>query len=233
VLAQCHRLFGRSAGGDPGGAESIALRLTADQPRGMAYAEIACAGFDPEGDPSRQIGQRSTGTLGRAWFDYRNGSLSDSNVGTRPGLGVFPAELFLFEARIHRQVYPSFVTSFGRAFVLLAPGLGGTPAGMHFGFDYAIASSSQRARFNVVFQALDEWSTAIGTILAHEIGHSVGLVAAGPNPFGLHGDASLHDELSTGTDVMAPALGYDALVHLQYRFRDLNTAYLRQRVLMQ
>ena len=72
----------------------------------------------------------------------------------------------------------------------------------------------------------------MGTILAHEIGHSVGLVAMGPNPNGLHGDESLHDLHAQGSDVMASAVSYESLITLTFAFRDLDLSYLRQRVLM-
>lgn len=72
----------------------------------------------------------------------------------------------------------------------------------------------------------------MGVILAHEIGHSVGLVAPGASPIGLHGDDSLHDDYGGSTDVMAAAVGYDSLVSLDYAFRDLDLAYLRQRLML-
>ena len=67
--------------------------------------------------------------------------------------------------------------------------------------------------------------------VAHEVGHAVGLVTPGAPPQGHHGSASLHNTYPDLGDVMASAVGYDSLVHLKYRFRDLNIAYLRQRIL--
>ena len=69
-------------------------------------------------------------------------------------------------------------------------------------------------------------------VLAHEIGHSIGLVAKGASPTGLHGDASLHNAFSEASDVMSAAVGYDSLVSLNYVFRDVNLAYMRQRLML-
>jgi hypothetical protein len=72
----------------------------------------------------------------------------------------------------------------------------------------------------------------MGIILAHEVGHSVGLVAPGASPGGLYGDSSLHNTFAGATDVMAPSVGYEAMITLDYRFRDLDIAYLRHKVLL-
>jgi hypothetical protein len=218
----------------------VPLRLTHRQPPGVPHMQIACGGLDPEGAANRSYGADSTGTLGRAYFDYRNSAVNELNIASVPGLGVFPGEMFLFQARIHIQVYPSFVTTFARRFLKLSPHMGGVPAGadpldavvLAPGFDVGSATSTQRARYEAVFGAADDWATAVGIILAHEVGHSVGLVADGRLPRGLHGDRSLHNEYSTVLDVMASAVGYDAMVSLEYRYRDLNIAYLRQRLLL-
>jgi hypothetical protein len=240
IFAQVNRLCGRAPNGAPLGPESVPLRLTHRRPPGVPHMQIACGGLDPEGSSNRSYGAESTGTLGRAYFDYRNSAVNELNIASVPGLGVFPGEMFLFQARIHIQVYPSFVTTFARRFLKLSPHMGGIPAGsdpldavvLAPGFDVGSATSAQRARYDTVFGAADDWATAVGIILAHEIGHSVGLVADGRLPRGLHGDRSLHNEYSTVLDVMASAVGYDAMVSLEYRYRDLNLAYLRQRLLL-
>lgn len=240
ILARANEMFHRSPRGGSTGPDSVAVLLTRREPRGVEHTQIACGGLDPEGDARRTYGAESTGVLGRAFFDYRNGSRGDRAIGTRPGLGVFPGELFLFEAAIHIQVYPSFVTPFAKKFLALAPKMGGTPAGAHPldrtvlapGFDYARATPSQKARYNAVFGAADDWATAVGVLLAHEIGHTVGLVAEGRAPRGLFGDRSLHNSNSRAGEVMASAVSYSSLVSLDYGFRDLNTAYLRQRVML-
>jgi hypothetical protein len=149
--------------------------------------------------------------------------------------------MWLYQCRIHVQVWPSFQTTFAQRFRPLCPDMGGIPAGAHAldtavlapDFDYATANSSERARWNTIMAAADDWATVIGIILAHEVGHSVGLVAPGPAPGGLFGDASLHNTFSGAAEVMAASVGYEAMTTLDYGFRDLDLAYLRQRVLLQ
>jgi hypothetical protein len=119
--------------------------------------------------------------------------------------------MFLYQSKLHIQVYPSYVTPFARRFLNLSPHMNGTPAGTHPldavvlapGFDVGRATSEQRARYYAVFLAADDWAAAIGVILAHET-----------------------------TDVMASSVSYESLIALDYAFRDLNIAYLRQRVLL-
>ncbi|MEZ5965703.1 MAG: Ig-like domain-containing protein [Planctomycetota bacterium] len=240
IVAQAHHLFDRSASGAAQGDGSVAIRFTDRRPAGVAHMQIALGGLDPEAPRQRDYGDESSGVLGRAFFDAYNRQTNDLNIGTNPGLGVFPGELFLFQASIHRRVYPAFITSFARRFLNLAPAMGGTPVGsgdddaivVAAGFDYVRATSEQRLRYDAIFRAADEWATAVGIVLAHEVGHSVGLVAEGPSPLGLYGDASLHDEAAGVADVMAPAVGYDSLIQLDYAFRDLDLAYLRQRLIL-
>ncbi len=240
ILAQANALLHRAADSATLGDASVPIRLTSKRPYGLPHMQIACSGFDPEGAAGRRYGNDSTGTLGRAYYDHKNSSFSDLNIATRPGLGVFPAEMFLYQAAIHIQVYPAYTTTFARRFLNICPQMGGTPAGAHAldstvlasGFDFETASLAQRARYLAVFSAADDWALAIGTVLAHEIGHAVGLTAAGHSPRGLHGDESLHDEYAGSTDVMAPAVSYEGLVALPFSFRDLNLAYLRQRLLL-
>lgn len=240
ILAKANRLFGRGNRGEPLGPESVALRFAKRRPIALVHMQIAMGGLDPEGRRNRVYGDASSGVLGRAYYDYRNGNMGDRNIATSPGLGVFPAEMWLYQARIHEQVWPSFQTLFAQRFRPLCPDMGGIPAGSHAldaqvlraDFDYEAAPSNQRARWLVVMQAAEDWANVVGIILAHEVGHAVGLVAPGPSPRGLHGDNSLHNTYAGATEVMAPSIGYEAMTMLDYSFRDLDLAYLRQRVLL-
>jgi hypothetical protein len=240
IVATASRMFGRGSRGEPIDAGSVALRFTTREPIRAIHMQMALGGLDPEGPRNRGYGAESTGVLGRAWFDARNANPSERNTSRSPGLGVFPGEMWLHQTRTHLQVWPSYVTAFAQKFRPLCPDMGGTPAGAHPldgvvlapGFDPAAATSAQRARWQTIMDAADDWATAIGIVLAHEIGHSVGLVAPGPAPGGLFGDSSLHNTYAGATDVMAASVGYEALTTLDYRFRDIDLAYLRQRVLM-
>ena len=240
ILAQANRLYGRGARGEPTDSGSVALRFTKRAPIALPHMQMALGGLDPEGDRTRGYGAESTGVLGRAYYDYRNGNIADRNIASSPGLGVFPAEMWLYQTDIHLQVWPSFQTVFAQRFRPLCPDMGGTAAGSHpldaqvlrADFDPNTGTSPQRARYFTVMEAADDWATVIGIILAHEVGHSVGLVAPGAAPSGLFGDSSLHDTYAGAAEVMAPSVGYEAMTSLEYQFRDIDLAYLRQRVLL-
>ena len=240
ILAKANALYGRGARGEPLDSGSVPLRFTTFEPISLAHMQMGLGGLDPEGGQSRQFGDASTSVLGRAFYDYRNSNVAERNTTTSPGTGVFPAEMFLYQARIHLQTYPAFQTVFASRFLPLCPDMGGTPAGSHpldaavlrSDFDYAGATSSERARWTTVMEAMDDWAAVIGVILAHEVGHSVGLVAPGDMPLGLFGDSSLHNTYAGAAEVMAASVGYEAMTSLEYRFRDIDLAYLRQQVLL-
>lgn len=240
IMSQANQLFGRSPTGSVLDQDSVPIRLTHREPYGVPHMQLSVGGFDPEGIANRSYGDESSGILGRALYDYRNSRVNERNISGRPGLGVFPTEMFLFQANIHEAIYPSFLTTFGQRFINLVPQMGGTPAGSHLldgivldpEFDVVEASAEERARYLAVFEAADDWATVIGVILAHEIGHSTGLVAPGPSPSGLHGDSSLHNALSGATEVMSPFVSYTTMVLQPHTFRVLNLAYLRQRLLL-
>ncbi len=240
ILTRARLLYLREVDGGRRAEGSIPILFTRHEPKGIPYSQIACGGLDPEGDSSRNFGDPSSGVLGRAYYDRNNLNTTDNNTGTNPGLGIFPAELFLFQAEIHNNLYPNYTTVWGKRFLKLMPEIGGISFGNHFAdtsiiqssFNYTAAQSEEKSRYNHVMLAADDWATAIGIILAHEVGHSVGLVAPGKNPTGLHGDNSLHNEFPVTGDVMSSAVGYDHLVSLNYKFRDLNAAYLLQRIVL-
>jgi hypothetical protein len=240
VLARAYALIGRGPRGEMLSQDAVRLRYTLRQPIAVAPMQIALGGFDPDGDRTRTYGADSTGVLGRALYDRCNSHVNEINTSLSPGLGVFPGEMFLYQGRIHLQVYPSFVTLFAQRFLPLCPDMGGVPVGTHAldaavladGFDFATATSQQRARYSTIMAAIDDWSRVVGIILAHEVGHTTGLVAPGPSPTGLYGDSTLHDGNSTVAEVMAAAVGYEAMVTLPYHFRDIDLSYLRQRTLL-
>jgi len=240
IIAQANRLYGRGSRGDPIDSGSVWLRFTKRAPIAIPHMQMALGGFDPEGPHGRGYGGESTGVLGRAYYDYRNGNVSERNTGSNPGLGVFPAEMWLYQTNIHQSVWPAYQTVFAQRFRPLAPDMGGVAAGtdpldpiiLSENFDYGSAPANQRARWLTIMQAADDWATVMGIILAHEVGHSVGLVAPGPAPGGLFGDSSLHNTYASAAEVMASSVGYEAMLTLDYHFRDIDLAYLRQRVLL-
>lgn len=240
IVAKAHELFGRDALGDPLGAHASPIRFTLEAPVGLPHMQVALGGLDPFGNPARAYGDASTGVLGRARYDHRNQNLEERNTDNGAGLGVFPAEMFLYQARVHRQLYPYTITWFAQRFMSLCPEMGGTAAGsgpldgevLRSEFEWATANSTAQARWTQVLTAADDWAVVTGIITAHEVGHSLGLVAPGASPNGLLGDNSLHESTATAADVMSASVGYEAMLSLPYRFRDLSMAYLRQRILL-
>lgn len=241
ILAKSSHLYGRGSRGEPLADGSVSVRFTTRQPIRIPHMQMALGGLDPEGDRYRAYGDDSTGVLGRAYYDYKNDNVAERNTANSPGLGVFPAEMWLYQTRIHQQVWPAYQTAFAQKFRPLCPDMGGVPAGSHAldavvlspAFDYATANPSQRSRWQTIMDAADDWAAVIGIILAHEVGHSLGLVAPGAAPGGLFGDSSLHDSYAGASEVMAPSVGYEAMTTLDYAFRDIDLAYLRQRLLLQ
>jgi hypothetical protein len=238
ILRQAHLLYGRASDGSPQ-AGSVPIRLVLREPSSAPHMRIAIGGNDPNGASNRSFGAESSGILGRAYYDFRNSSPNENNTGTSPGLGVFPGELFLYQSRLYLDLYPYYYTTFARTFGVLSPHMGGTPAGagvedatvLATGFNRGTATSAQIARYDAIMDAADDLATAIGTILAHEIGHSLGLTAPGACPTGLHGDQSLHNAATSFTDVMSAVISYESLIAVDFEFRPLNLAYLRERIL--
>jgi hypothetical protein len=58
------------------------------------------------------------------------------------------------------------------------------------GFDLVGATAEEIERFMVVENAIASFAVVVGTVVAHETGHLVGLVAHGPAPSGLYGGSS-------------------------------------------
>ena len=104
---------------------SMPVIFTAIRPRGVTHSELSFGGLDPSATPGRKYGAKSSGVLGRAYFDNFNSNRGDKNTTTSPGLGVFGGELFLFEAETHISLYPLFVTTFAKRFMKLV----GEPSG--------------------------------------------------------------------------------------------------------
>ena len=218
----------------------VNIRLTSRRPCNGTYMRIALGGLDPRGPPGRKFGSDSTGILGRAFFDYRNGIPNEDDTLVKPGLGVFSGEMFLFQAKLYLDLWPFFLTPWGRDFRGLSPHIGGKPAGTHVfdrtvlaeDFDYDSATPNEKARFDEIFEAADAFAVATGSILAHEIGHTVGLVARGSAPAGLHGDGTLHNEFAQIGDLMNSIISYQSLQSTTFTFRALNLAYLREHILI-
>ena len=91
--------------------------------------------------------------------------------------------------------------------------------------------------------AIADLARFAAVVIAHECGHSMGLVVNGPMPTGLYGNDSVNfpgssnGHISTqalfpgnGTNVMSPGLFYESALHPSTAFNSLNLAYLREQV---
>jgi len=217
-------------GGDV--SPQVGIRFSTSQPAG-AHSRIAIGGDDVV--PGY--------TIGRAYFDYRNGA-RESN--TPPDLGIFTTNLI--------QFYINSSYTFRMYFDPLAPGRG-IPVGEHPLDGRVLAeefdrldpanSGEENARFDRAMAAAEAFARVVATILAHEIGHSVGLVANGRPPSGLFGGETAASfagpytnsyHLDTpGNNIMAAAIGFGSAVTTGAsgpRFNEINWAYLRERILL-
>jgi len=225
IVGRLRELFGGDFdGGTPGFAPNLTFSL---DPAGTT-SSIRVGGDDV--NPGF--------ALGRAAFDHRNAT---ANQNATEALGVFTTNLIEFYGN-------SFY--FRQRFGALMPGIG-TPAGEHALDPIVLAPSfdrlaygntaAQNDRYDDLWVAIEAWGRGVSVILAHEIGHSIGLCTNGAPPSGLFGGASSAEFAGTyttpyhidtpGNNLMAAALSFtSALVvgYGGYRFNELNEAYLRQ-----
>ncbi|MFN0059162.1 MAG: hypothetical protein ACKVX7_11940 [Planctomycetota bacterium] len=230
TVGRLNVLFGRDFDGTGAGFNS---QLTFSLSSSGTSSSIRVGGDD----------QNAGYTLGRAEYDYRNAA-GNSNRSTI--LGVFVTNLI--QAHINSSV--TFIVRFSP----LIPGRG-TPAG-EGAIDHVVLDPSfdrldpgnsiaENDRYDEIYAAIDALARSTAVILAHEIGHSVGLVANGAPPTGLFGGVtgasfsgadttSLHLD-SPGNNIMAAALGFSTSLitgSSAYHFNELNEAYLREWILL-
>lgn len=199
-----------------------------------ALSQISIGGDDP-----------SPGfTLGRASFDHTN---VVSNVNTAANLGIFTTNLIDF--------FINSSATFKSRFDPLIPGRG-TALGFHVDdvtvlspdFDRMSGANtvSEDARYDDIMEAVDAMGRSVSVILAHEIGHSVGLVANGTPPGGLFGNefnaafsgpyTDMYHLDTPGNNIMQASISFSGTVATGSGapfFNELITAYLQQRTLTQ
>ncbi|MGI9643990.1 MAG: dockerin type I domain-containing protein [Ilumatobacteraceae bacterium] len=173
ILARAHEVYGRNADGSPG-PDAVDLVFTDTVPTGT-YANLCVGGESPTGPQF----------LGLAVLDNEN-LVKNENTCSNNQYGVFPHAIDdLWEAD------PSYLSAFGA----VDPDVGGTPLGenpvdpivLAPGFDPGQATPEQLTRWFGAEAALGAFSSLVGTIVAHETGHLVGLVAHDAPPAGLYG----------------------------------------------
>lgn len=197
------------------------------------YSQISIAGAESATGTS--------GILGAALFDKHNVHQDDDTLLTFQNvqrLGVF------LHTIVNVGFRPPSSTLFRTTYDPLAPFNGGTPIGAAAdGLDAnRVAGSTVDARATTIHNAIRRFARFTAVVVAHECGHSLGLVADGAMPNGLYGgDAANFPGSTTGhivnsnfppgsVNVMSPALGFDQALSSSTAFNPLNRAYLRERV---
>jgi hypothetical protein len=227
ILEKMRLQYGRNPD-DSEGADSANVRFHSTAPA-LPHSRLCVGGESPRGAE----------ILGAVAFDAHN-LVEDSDECATPAFGVFPQAL--------DDLWwndPDFAS----AFAPLAPEGGGIPVGEHAldasifaaDFDADIASPAQEARIDRIAAALEAFSGAVATAASHEVGHMLGITAAGPAPAGHFGDNLNHNLDHEGrvprqTSIMNPGssfsfaqaagIGNQGLA----RFRPFNWAYLRDRI---
>ncbi|MEQ8762364.1 MAG: Ig-like domain-containing protein [Planctomycetota bacterium] len=237
TLARVNLLFGRTPAGRPrvGGTDVVFRTERVPGP----VTELCIGGIDSS-RPGRVVGDESTNVIGRAFYDPRNLNNGDFDCFPTLGLGVFPGELFLSQYKFWEQVQPTFSTTFGDTYEPFAPSLGGLPIGEHPAditilspdFDWNTATPGERTRYDAYTLARDRLAHAVALLIAHELGHSLGLTAPGDLPSGLEGSSGFHNAGARILDVMSAALSFEVLISPVTRFRPLNRAYLSEGLIL-
>jgi len=224
---------------DPAGLgrpDPIEVTFTGTNPGLPDTTRICVGGADPS----------HNAIMGSILIDPGNAIRNSVECGTIPPTGIFPREMITHYAS---------AASFRLLFDPLRPAAGGIPVGAHPldaivlapDFDPTLATAEEAARSNIIDAALIGFADALGSIMAHETGHALGLVAPGPPGIGLYGGSSgtvyAHNVMPDGSSPTQNQLmnaggtfGFAKLAGLEGNplpvLRPLNHAYLRDRIVI-
>lgn len=232
VLARVREAYGQDAGGSGEGA--IAVAFGALPPGAGDVTRICVGGEDPGGGS----------TIGSIQLDPNNAARNSVECGTIPPTGVFPRELLAYQSQ----------SSFHDVFDPLRPEAGGIRLGellwdafvLDPAFDPQSAPPEAAARHAVVMAAIEAFANVLGSIVAHEAGHALGLVAPGPPGGGLFGGGdgaaythALNPDGSTPSENFLMKAGntfnFAKLAGIGYglpAFRPIELAYLRDQLVL-
>lgn len=235
ALARVERAY--DASGDPNrtGRERDPVSVRFQQGPALLEAErpfttrVCVGGRDPA----------EPGSVGHVRFDPRNSRRASSECSGSEPAGLFPAELAIYrESPLYREVFGPFDTRAG------GKPFGGDPSDARWLEEHAEADPVRRAQIERAISVLGD---VLGTLMAHETGHALGLVAPGKPGAGLFGgetgEGFAHavapgDEPTTGPSLMDPGRGFlfEDLAGTgaagELRFRPIDYAYLRDRVVL-
>ena len=244
ALERVHRAYAGTDDPNRGGRpnDPVRVRFRLDPSDDRFVTRICVGGSDPI-DPS---------SLGHVRFDLRNERKSSTECDGDPASGVFPSAFVVYEEEpLYREVFDPFT-----------PARGGAPIGARAGDRARVArataettSGGQPARAGgdregQIARAIRVLGDALGSVLAHETGHALGLVAPGKPATGLFGQdrdgAFAHNAIEASGAADAPreawlmdpgrSLRFAQLAGVgdagELRFRPLSHAYLRDRVVL-
>ncbi|MBI4569463.1 MAG: hypothetical protein HY719_13800 [Planctomycetes bacterium] len=216
--------------------ETTQAQVTADFAGTSFYAYGAGPGYSAiavGGKPVSSGVLEDTGaTIGRAQFDPGPNTLENDD--TVSNLGIFLTRIFELAG----------ATS---DFTPLSPALGGTPLGQSIYNDDDLLTNGaggdldRQARLDAINTAIDSVAKQASAVLAHEVGHSLGLVPDGAPPQGFFGGSALFSGSTSGhlryttdpalVNVMNPASSTADRKSAQLNFGPLDIAYLRGQLL--
>jgi hypothetical protein len=196
-------------------------------------------------------------SVGNVRFDLRNERKSSNECERRDddeAAGLFPAELNIYEeAPLYSDALGPFLAAQGGIAVGLAgadeEALEEAGAASKRGADDASPAPPRSERSRAIAHAIALLGDVLGTIMAHESAHALGLVPAGRPGVGLFGGAKVDGELyahNTDPEGNSPSqpwlmnlgreFGFEELAGRgesgELQFRSLNYAYLRDRVVL-
>lgn len=202
----------------------------------FGYSQISLAGSADDSGGS--------GILGIAIFDPSNTTQNNNSTLNFSGnrLGVF------LHTIVDAGLAPPSSSPFRLTFDPFTPVVGGTPIGNQGGdatrLQAVLAGTATTGREGLMATAITSLARFAATVLAHECGHSMGLVQNGAMPTGLYGNDPVNFPGSTdghirngqpmyptgATNVMSPTLTFSAAISPNTTFNSLNLAYLREQV---
>jgi hypothetical protein len=198
----------------------------------------------------------SSATLGQAWFDPRN-LFQEANLNT--GVSNQTTGIYLLGV-FKRNITASTTTNWGARVLgkFVSGNSGATPVGESSDDDEVLAgtfdrtsggnTSAQNARYDAIMDAVELVALYTSSIVAHEVGHSSGLVPNSAPKTGLFGNAhysnTFTEATSTvpntsghldflGNDIMSASVSIETTFYAGTefkRFSALDVAYLLQRL---
>lgn len=220
-----------------GEPDPVAVDFFSTDPGAGDVTRVCVGGEDPGGGV----------TIGNILIDPNNGKRSSEECGSVPPTGIFPRELLVLQSD----------ATFQETFDPLRPSRGGIPVGEH-NLDWILLDDEidpgsvpnfppeWQERYYHIYDAVDRLGDVLGSIMAHEVGHALGLVPPSAPGLGLYGGSTgeqyVHAVTPDGGDPPQNYLmkaGYTFTFsklgglngHPLPFFRPLSFAYLRDRVL--